>query len=271
MKRGIVVLISVVVAVVLVIVGIEYKKDGGNYKDIKTKDTAYCMKIDLKNGKLKIDYEGDKEYGIVVIGKSGSNINNSYIINKGTEQTIEFTYGQGDYDIKICEYIGNRELRVRSEYTVTLSSDKVMEQNIGDGYYVVYNEKLNKIIEELITDDSKQYVENVYQYIIDNIEYDNELANKIGNNEIELYKPNIYNILESKKAICVGQASLMVSMLRITDIPARVVTGYLDNDKNTEHAWVEVYIDKEWRIYDTTLRVNYKNLKGNKYIVKKYY
>ena len=74
------------------------------------------------------------------------------------------------------------------------------------------------------------------------------------------------DIVKSRKAVCLGFATLMASLCRSIDIPCNVVSGYAlgINDDNmawndttaaTEeqnHAWNEVYVDGRWIIVDTT-------------------
>ena len=76
------------------------------------------------------------------------------------------------------------------------------------------------------------------------------------------------DILKTRKAVCLGYATLMASLCRSIDLPCNVVSGYaLGNigvDESTSwtdetvatteqnHAWNEVYVDGRWMIVDTT-------------------
>lgn len=72
-------------------------------------------------------------------------------------------------------------------------------------------------------------------------------------------------IVQTRKAVCLGFATLMASLCRSIDIPCNVVSGYalgvgtdtkwsdetiLTDEQN--HAWNEVYVDGRWLIIDTT-------------------
>ncbi len=72
-------------------------------------------------------------------------------------------------------------------------------------------------------------------------------------------------IIQTRKAVCLGFATLMASLCRSIDIPCNVVSGYAlgvgedtkwtDETVITEeqnHAWNEVYVDGRWIIVDTT-------------------
>ena len=73
------------------------------------------------------------------------------------------------------------------------------------------------------------------------------------------------DIVKSRKAVCLGFATLMASLCRSIDIPCNVVSGYalgVGNDTawtdtsiatdEQNHAWNEVYVDGRWMIVDTT-------------------
>ncbi len=70
-------------------------------------------------------------------------------------------------------------------------------------------------------------------------------------------------LFDKRRGYCVHFASSFVTMARMTDIPARVVTGYkadLANSLNNylavkernAHAWAELYLDKHWVRVETT-------------------
>lgn len=73
------------------------------------------------------------------------------------------------------------------------------------------------------------------------------------------------DIVRSRKAVCLGFATLMAALCRSIDIPCNVVSGYalgVGNDtawtdetvvtSEQNHAWNEVYADGRWIIIDTT-------------------
>lgn len=82
-------------------------------------------------------------------------------------------------------------------------------------------------------------------------------------------------VVNSRRAVCLGYATLFATLCRAIDIPCNVVSGYAlgisgGEDKWTEatinttehnHAWNEAYVDGRWIIIDTTWDSNnkYKN------------
>ena len=70
-------------------------------------------------------------------------------------------------------------------------------------------------------------------------------------------------LFDSRLGYCVHFASSFVTMARMADIPARVVTGYKADKANSlnnylpvkerdAHAWAELYINGQWIRYETT-------------------
>lgn len=85
-------------------------------------------------------------------------------------------------------------------------------------------------------------------------------------------------VVESRKAVCLGLATLYASLCRSIGIPCNVVSGYAlgigeDTEWNSEniysdyqnHAWNEVYVDGRWVIVDTTWDTQNK-IKDGEYI-----
>lgn len=85
--------------------------------------------------------------------------------------------------------------------------------------------------------------------------------------------PSYYatDIVKTRRAVCLGYATLMAALCRSIDIPCNVVGGYAlgvggdtswtDETVETDeqnHAWNEVYVDGRWMIVDTTWDCNNK-------------
>ena len=120
--------------------------------------------------------------------------------------------------------------------------------------------------------DDLDYLEQVYQYVITNITYDEELAANVKTN----YLPNIDNTLKTKKGICFDYASLMAAMLRSQGVPTKLVVGY---SGEAYHAWISVYLKeigwvddiiefdgKSWSLMDPTLAANNSSSSVAKYV-----
>jgi hypothetical protein len=98
--------------------------------------------------------------------------------------------------------------------------------------------------------------------MISNITYDYEEAETVQSG----YIPDIDEVLETKKGICLDYAVLMSSMLRSQRIPTRMEVGYAGT---AYHAWISTYIEdigwvngiiefdgSDWSLMDPTFASN---------------
>ena len=91
-------------------------------------------------------------------------------------------------------------------------------------------------------------IQTVHTYITNTYQYDYELAE---NPEV-WYLPSAKRLVSTGKGICYDLASLNASILREMGIPTRIVMGY-PTDISIYHAWNEVYVNKSWKLVDTTV------------------
>lgn len=61
----------------------------------------------------------------------------------------------------------------------------------------------------------------------------------------------ISKLLDQGAGVCQDFAHLMIHLLRIHNIPARYVVGFVPGEGES-HAWVEAYIDHQWLGFDPT-------------------
>ena len=120
--------------------------------------------------------------------------------------------------------------------------------------------------------DDLNYVEQVYNYVIQNITYDTNFAEDIPTD----YIPDINETMRTHKGICFDYASLMSALLRSQGIPTKLVVGY---SGTAYHAWISVYLDeagwvdniiefdgKDWSLMDPTLAASNDEDSVKKYV-----
>lgn len=249
--------------------------------DASASDDGYVKIKYLKETtkKLKVIIEKDK-------GKYTYDLN-----NKGEYDTYPLQMGDGKYKIRVFENIGGNRYATKQTVTITV---KLKDENAP---FLAPNQLVNfadtsetiKKAAELTEDktDDFEKIDVIYDYIITNIKYDTEKANTVKSG----YLPSIDEILKTNKGICFDYASMMASMLRSQDIPAKLVTGY-SSKLNVFHAWNEVYTEEtgwiklnemyfdgfQWRLMDSTIASSGKQSNSpkvmeytNKLIDSKYY
>ncbi|WP_138755996.1 transglutaminase domain-containing protein [Paenibacillus sinopodophylli] len=215
----------------------------------------------LNNGIVAINYPVNAKVKTkLMIAKGQTNYTYNLTSGKTAEQ-FPLQLGNGQYTISVLENASANKYKLVAKDTVTLNlkDNKVLYlnsiQNINwtDTSKAIL--KAKELTKNKKTDSEK--VKAVYDYIITNINYDNQLA---ANLSVD-YLPSIDRTFQSKKDICYGYAALFAGMLRSLDIPTKLMMGestYVD----VYHAWNEVYLDGKWVVVDTTVDAGLK--KGNK-------
>jgi hypothetical protein len=93
-------------------------------------------------------------------------------------------------------------------------------------------------------------VENIFQWVSNNVRYTGYLKNPRG----ALYA------LKHKQGDCTEYMYLFVALCRANKIPARGIGGYLANSSpmlrpDAYHNWAECYVDGTWRIIDPQRKI----------------
>ena len=184
-------------------------------------------------------------------------------------QAFPFPFGNGSYMIGVFELIEgdryspvlshNLNVTIVDEFAPFLRSNKYVNFN--------RNSKAVSMAAQLVAgiDDVLEKVGAVYDFVISNFTYDDELAESVKSG----YVPDLDNFMERKKGICFDYASLMTAMLRSQGIPTKLVIGYVGD---VYHAWISVYTDEhgwiggiirfdghEWTRMDPTFTSNSNN------------
>ena len=215
----------------------------------------------LDNGVIAVQYTVNAKVKTKLIIAKGQT-KYTYNLTAGkTGEKFPLQLGNGEYTISVLENTAGSKYKLVKKVTITLS--------LKDGKAVYLNSiqniewtrtrsaiiKAKELTKNKKTDNEK--VKVIYDYIITNINYDNQLA---ANLSVD-YLPNIDRTFKTKKDICYGYASLFAGMLRSLDIPTKLVMGkstYVD----VYHAWNEVFLDGGWVTIDTTVDAGLK--KSNK-------
>lgn len=123
-------------------------------------------------------------------------------------------------------------------------------------------QKLMKLVNEVTggIDNKFEAARRIESYLRENYEYTLNLEKNISQLPLEDF------LFRTKKGHCEYFASAMTIMLRVVNIPARMVTGFVANEWNDEgqyyvvrmddaHAWVEAYFENYgWRRFDPSPR-----------------
>ena len=157
----------------------------------------------------------------------------------GTPDVFPLSVGDGLYQISVFENMQ------QNQFSLAFSAD--VEVTLRDPYlpflypnqYIRFDENCHAVqtAAQLAApaNEDLDVVSNVYNYVIRNVSYDMEEAETVESD----YLPDVDEVLESGKGICLDYAALMCAMLRSQQIPTRMEIGYAGT---AYHAWISVYI-----------------------------
>lgn len=163
----------------------------------------------------------------------------TYTLLPGGYETLPLTGGKGIYTVTVLENAFDNVYAVA--YTGELAAEEVDEFKpyLYPNQYVWYTagSKVYALGAELSAKsrDDLHYVENVYAYVVENVEYDFDLAANIPAD----YLPDVDRTIETGKGVCLDYAALMTALLRSQGIPAKLVVGWSGSQY---HAWISVYL-----------------------------
>lgn len=112
--------------------------------------------------------------------------------------------------------------------------------------------KTQEIIAGKTTDEAKAYA--IYQWIGQNITYDNEKAKELEDGDTNVQSGAIV-AFDTREGVCFDYASLYVAMARDAGLKVRLITGEgFDGVQWVSHAWNQVYLPSEnkWVNVDCT-------------------
>lgn len=129
---------------------------------------------------------------------------------------------------------------------VNLSPESLLQYLSTPSGLSMEDVEISGILKDLhdVSDNSESLTRNIFTYV--NQEIISDSSSVFESSE---------KILESRRANAVGKARLMVLLSRISNIPARIVTGVIVKEMLDmhEHYWVEVYLNKRWVSFDPTI------------------
>ena len=234
--------------------------------------------IDRQDGKLLIDSKGI-QYGYFLAAISQPTFkklklkikkdNESLpydLKNDGSFELFSLQLGDGIYEISLFENIVGTRYGLIGRLNINVILKNKNSCFLVPNQYVNYHEipELTRITKELCNGRNKQENFNIIKnYLKTNFSYDRARAAQVTKGML----PDIKRTLQTHTGICYDLASLATAMLRIMDIPAKLVIGFVDNKY---HAWVEVIGLNKSIIYDPTFEL-YNTKKVYKYIPERYY
>ena len=187
--------------------------------------------------------------------EGGDNIPYRYYFDPdGKYNALPLTAGDGSYAVTAYENVGDNRYAVVFTKIVDVTLENEVLPFLYSNQYVNFDENTKTVaLAKKLTKGKteNEAVQEVYEYVIKNIVYDDEKAATVKSG----YLPNVDDTLKTKKGICFDYAALMTAMLRSSGIPTRLDIGYATN---IYHAWISTYLDEQGWV-DNVIKFDGKN------------
>ena len=200
--------------------------------------------IDLSNvskGYVMICYEAQSEKRLKV-QMQGPGEKYSYDIYAGSWSAFPLSDGNGDYKIAVYENVEGKKYAQVISASVNVSLENEFYPFLYPNSYVNYSDEPQTLaVAQEITaglTDTIEIVDAVYDYVVSSLSYDKNLAQTVKAG----YVPDLDTVLERKEGICFDYAALMAGMLRLSNVPCKLVVGYVGG---ACHAWISVWVEGE--------------------------
>ncbi len=208
---------------------------------VEENDQAIIDYSNIEDGYVMVQFKADTEKRLKVQVK-GPTTTYKYDISVGSWETFPLSDGNGTYQIAVYENVEESKYAVVLSVTTEVELEDEFAPFIRPNQYVDYGNATETIKMAAKLTQGKETelekVQAVYEYVVNNITYDAELAATVKSG----YLPVLDKVLETKKGICFDYAALMTGMLRSQSVPCKLVVGYAGE---VYHAWISVYSEKD--------------------------
>nr|WP_243108446.1 transglutaminase-like domain-containing protein [Maliibacterium massiliense] len=200
------------------------------------------VRIDASNvsqGYVMVRYSGDNPKVMVQITRQGSATYTYALSTSGDFEVFPFSDGDGEYIVNVYENIQGTSYSQAFGATLTVALENEFLPYLYPNQYVNFTPESQAVAEGAAlaagASSDLDVVQRVYNYIIEHIAYDYDLAEDIPTG----YLPHVDEVLARGKGICFDYAALSATMLRSQRIPTQLVVGYAGK---AYHAWINVHI-----------------------------
>ena len=208
--------------------------------------------LTAQNAKAVIDYSNTQDGYVMVqytasttkrlkVQVKGPATTYTYNLTAGKWETFPLSDGNGGYQIVVYENITGTKYATALSASCTVTLKDEFAPFLRPIQYVDYGSAPNTVAKaaELTSGltEPLDKVKVVYDYIVENITYDKQLASSVQSG----YLPVLDTVLAKKTGICFDYAALMAGMLRSQEVPCKLVVGYAGT---AYHAWISVWSEK---------------------------
>ena len=200
--------------------------------EVYSNDDASIDASNASEGYVMVKYTGSAAKVRMLIETPAGNTYNYLMDLDGNYDVYPLSEGSGTYKIGVYENLHDDQYAAAFTQSVNVTLKDEYSMFLYPNAYVDFNasSKAVKKGQELAASANSdiEVVQNVYHYIIKNVEYDYDKAETVQSG----YIPTVDETLDTGKGICFDYASLMGAMLRSQGIPTRLEIGYAGTEGN---------------------------------------
>lgn len=188
-----------------------------------------------------------------------------YDIESNSPIIIPLQFGSGTYVFELYEEVIDKKYKIVESVKKDIKLENENACFLHPNCFVNYDASLEEFAREFKKETILKTVLAVREWIEHHVYYDYLRA--LGLKKNGELMPQIERVLKEGKGVYVDVAAFAVAVLRLNNIPARLVYGYANNHY---HAWINyMREDGKWIRYDPTAAM--LNIKDAKYRVKEFY
>lgn len=222
---------------------------------INLRDNEASGTLEKRSNKAVIDYS-HTELGYVMVQKlvDSDRVFKVQVVKGGATYTYNLPYGewstfplsQGDgrYTVTVYENTSGTKYAQLIAVSFDVRMESEFEPFLRPSQYISYMVALDAFMGlEALTEagekaDTLDKVDVVYRYVTENMHYDYIQAATVKSG----YVPDLNRVVSRKRGICFDFSSVMTSMLRLCNVPCKMVFGYVGE---AYHAWISVWTAEE--------------------------
>lgn len=130
---------------------------------------------------------------------------------------------------------------------IIVTTFQITTNGLGNGASAIWDHDFQAFADELVINckNDKEKVDTFRNWIIQNIQYDNEY-------NFGIYQhTSVSKIIETQKGVCYDYSNLFAALCRSQDIPCHIVDGTAKYD-GYAHSWNRAYFNNCWYDVDLT-------------------
>lgn len=195
----------------------------------------------VQDGYVMIKYEGTNDKVKVQITRDGGETYTYDLVARDNYVAFPLSDGDGYYQVSVFLNIDGSQYSTACSGGFDVQLPDEFQPFLRANQFSNFDSSTQAVAkaQELLagTKSDLGAIERVFIFIVENVEYDYDLAATVESG----YIPNVDATLTSGKGICFDYAALMTAMLRSQGIPTILQVGYAGE---AYHAWISVYIDE---------------------------